>query len=152
MDSGYLATPFNFQLSTWLMDAPKFTGNLYYYSIFSRTMGVLINDRTSDQILTEGGSILDIAEGLDGKPIFITERLPKSKANLGTFSKNVILRPQHWASVPFSTSQPITVSYNNRGVKSDIQILTSPSGKPCPPLLGRRPNPPQKNAGTEQVW
>ena len=70
---------------TWFMDAPKISSNLYFNSIFSRTMGVLINDRTSDQILTEGGSILDIAEGLDGKPIFITERLPKSKANLGRY-------------------------------------------------------------------
>ena len=48
-------------------------------------MGVLLKDHTntnSDQILNHGGSILDIAEGRDGKPIFLTQTIPKSKSEM----------------------------------------------------------------------
>ena len=46
-------------------------------------MGVLLKDHTnSEQILNHGGSILDIAEGRDGKPIFLTQTIPKSKSEM----------------------------------------------------------------------
>ena len=47
-------------------------------------MGAKSKDRSfQERTLRDGGSILDIAEGLDGRPIFVTdEQNPKSKTDL----------------------------------------------------------------------